>query len=170
MLCLLAALSSCGPDKTRLSSKPVYFDLKGFFRSDSARLAAKNPLITKTVQHNGITETKKLHINNWGNELRLFAQSDINKPAWRASYTVTNTDNLTLYKAKFPDLTTREIVVKRESGKVKWIMIYNYTKNMLYESKEQLSYFPDSIYTIVKKQHVKIIGNNSFLVKGTLNN
>ena len=86
-LLLIANLYSCRPDNRQSGAKLVYFDLKEFFRADSARLTRLNPAVNKTVTHNGVTETKVVHIGNWNQELNLFIQSDINRPAWKNSYT-----------------------------------------------------------------------------------
>ncbi|XHR93010.1 hypothetical protein ACFJIV_22110 [Mucilaginibacter sp. UC70_90] len=51
---------------------------------------------------------------------------------------------------------------------MEWILIYNHTKNLLYETNEKLSYFPDSLYLIQKTQHVKLMGRNDYKVQGTL--
>jgi hypothetical protein len=128
-----------------------------------------NRITHKMVYHNGIKETKDVHINNWGVELSLFSQSDINKPAWRNSYIIEKGDNIEIYRANDPDLKTREIIIKKEGGKVKWILISNSTKNQLYQTKEKLSYFPDSIYIIQKYQKVRLLGANTYYIKGSLN-
>jgi len=123
------------------------------------------------VTHNGSSETKKIHIDNWGSELSLFIQSDINKPAWRDSYSIQNdADNSIIYTAKTPELKTRKIIVtKNKDNSIKWIMIYNASENFLYQTTEVLNYIPDSLYTIKKKQHVRFMGTNNYYIKGTLN-
>jgi hypothetical protein len=146
-----------------------FFDLKGYFKADSIRLTKLNPLIIKTVAHNTTTETKKIHIPNWGTELSMFTESDINKPAWKASYSVQSSDGFLIYKARDPSLKTRDIIIKREGGKVKWILIFNHTKNLLYETVEKLSYFPDSLYLINKIQRVRLLGTDTYNIKGSFN-
>jgi hypothetical protein len=167
-ICFFVCLgfTACRPDVKETKGQFKYFDLKGFFKADTARLNHANLMVTKTVNHNGHSETKTLKILNWGNELDLFASSDINKPSWRDSYdTITRGDTMT-YKAKTPDLKTRELSVVKSSGKVRYIHILNHTKNMLYETTEQLIYLPDSIYTIDKTQHVTLLGSNRYIIKG----
>jgi len=167
-LLLIAALYSCRPDNKQSGAKPAYFDLKEFFRGDSARLTKLNPAVVKTVTHNGVTETKTVHIGNWSQELNLFIQSDINRPAWKNSYVISNSDSAIVYRARTPELKTRRIIIKKAGDKVAWILIYNHTKNLLYETNEKLSYFPDSLYLIQKTQHVKLMGRNDYKVQGTL--
>lgn len=171
VMLLFTFLPSCKPDDVQNGTKPMYFDIAGYFKADTAKLHKLNHSILKTVEHNGNQETKRVHIDDWGLELSLFIQSDINKPAWRDSYLVqTGQDGSVVYKAKTPELKTREIVISRnKDGSVKQIMIYNASENILYQTSEVLSYTPGSVYTIKKKQHVRFLGTNSYFVKGTLN-
>jgi hypothetical protein len=166
LLLLAASLQSCKPDLSEAGSKAKFFDLKGYFEADSARLTRLNPWVTKSVKHNTETETKKVQITNWGNELKLFTESDINKQSWKESYDVQSTGDFLIYKAKDPGLRTREVLIKKEGSKVKWILIFNHTKNILYENVEKLSYYPDSLYLIQKLQRVRLLGTQKYTIKG----
>lgn len=163
---VIVLLASCRPDVKETKGNLVYFDLKGFFKADSARLTAKHQQVTKTVMHNHVTQTKKVYINNWGRELELFTKSDINRPSWRGSYSISKSASAIIYEAKTPELKTRKIVIGKNGDKVKWILIFNHTRNLLYENTEKLSYFPDSLYQIDKLQHVRLMGNNLYSIKG----
>jgi len=66
-------------------------------------------------------------------------------------------------------LVTREILIKQVSGKVQYMLIYNYTKNLLYTNSEELTYFPDSLYQINKIQTVRLLGTNKYQIKGFFN-
>jgi hypothetical protein len=165
---LLLGIASCKRDSNAAADTKAFFDIKGFFEADSARLTKENPLVTKTVIHNNAFETQKVHVSDWGTELSLFIQSDINKPAWRDSYEVSTSDNITRYKAKDPSLKTQAVLLKRENGKLKWIMITNRTKNILYENTEKLTYFADSLYLIQKRQRVRILGTDTYRISGLL--
>ncbi|HWZ14583.1 MAG TPA: hypothetical protein VNW95_05035 [Mucilaginibacter sp.] len=122
----------------------------------------------KTVTHNGVTQSKKVRIGNWERELDLFIGSDINRPAWKDSYTVTISGDITIYRAKDFKLKMRQMDIKKDKDKVQWVLIFNRTKNLLYETTEKLSYFPDSLYSIEKYQHVKLMGNNTYSVQGLI--
>lgn len=160
--------TACKPDIKETGAALKYFDLKGYFNNDIIRLTKRNSPVTKTVTHNGITESKQVHINNWSAELDLFVGSDINRPAWKDSYTITSSNNFLIYKAKFPDLKMRQMVIKKENGRVKWILIFNRTQNILYKTTEKLSYFPDSLYIIEKDQKVRLMGFNTYKVQGNI--
>ena len=175
----ISAIASCKP-AIKSGADLKYFDIKGYFDKDTTRLKKADPLINKSVTHNGVTETKKLHIANWGAELSLFSESDINKPAWRNSYSVLADSNLIIYKALEPDLVTREILIKLSKGKVKYIMIVNDTydvnarpkrdlQHLFFVTREKLSYFPDSLYLVQKSQKVRFLGTNNYDIKGSFN-
>jgi hypothetical protein len=159
---------ACKPEVKDTGTALKYFDIKGYFTADTARLNKLNRLVTKTVTHNGVNESKKVKIYNWGQELDMFIGADINRPAWKNSYTIATGDNLVLYKAKEDELKVREIIIKKEKEKVKWIVIYTRTKNILYQTTEKLSYFPDSLYLIEKDQRVRLMGRNRYKIQGVI--
>jgi hypothetical protein len=168
-LCIIpAVLTSCRSDVKESGDGVKYFDIKGYFIAETARLKTMNKPVSKTITHNGVTETKKVNIENWEQELDSFTGGDINKPAWKNSYYTSIGDGVTLYKAKEPDLKVREIIIKKDEDKVKWIVIYTKTQNILYKNIEKLSYYPDSLYQIEKSQHVRLMGNNNYKITGVI--
>jgi hypothetical protein len=167
-LYFIVILPACKP-AIQQNAGLKYFDVKGFFEKESVRLTKLNPLIVKSVYHNGATESKKVHIDNWGTELGLFSGSDINRPAWKDSYNVIAEGNILMYKTKDTLLNTREILIKQVNGRVEYMLIYNHSKNLLYTNDEVLTYFPDSLYQINKIQSVRLLGTNKYQIKGFFN-
>ncbi len=170
LVCLISfilIIYSCGSEPTTNSKELKYFDVKGYFSKEIARLSKLNKPVLKSINFNGKNEVKRLFINNWENEFDFFSSSDINKPSWKDSYTIEASENLLIYRAKDVNLKLQEMIVKQVNNKVKWIMIYNNTKNMLYESSEKLSYFPDSLYLIQKSQKVRLLKKNYYIIKGS---
>jgi len=173
---LLSCIQSCKPNVGQGSKGADFFDLKGYFEGEVGHLKKLNPLITKTVVYNASTETKKVHITNWETELSMFIESDINKPACIANYKVQKSGDFLIYKATDKDSTlkTRDIIIKKSGDKIKWILIFNNTnpkksRLQLYETVEKLSYFPDSLYSIVKIQRVKLMGTDKYTIRGSFN-
>lgn len=164
MTIIISGLYSCKPDVK--VSKANFFDVKKYFTAEADRLGKLSPVISKSATHNGTTQTKTVNIKNWPAELDLFINSDINKPAWRDSYSEVKTGDFIIYKAKTDELKTREILIKQVNKKVVYIAIYNRSKNMLYNNSEKLSYFPDSLYQIVKRQQVRVVGTNNYKIEG----
>jgi len=176
----ISALTGCQPAIKESKTGLKYFDLKGYFEREAARLTKLNKPVLKSVKHNGITETKEVHISNWDTELSLFEQSDINRPAWKTSYSILADSDLLIYKALEPELKTREILIKLTGGKVKYIMIINDTydvnakpkrdlQHLFFVTREKLTYFPDSLYLVQKAQTVRFLGVNKYDIKGLFN-
>jgi hypothetical protein len=162
---LLLMLSACSQPEQK--ERKSYTDLKGYFDSEARRLSRANPAIKKTVARNQASETREVRNINWKTELSLFAESDINKPAWKDSYKIISQPGKTIYLAKDDKLKTREVnLTKDKLGRIRKILIRNQTENMLYSSTEQLIYIPDSIYEISKQQHVAVIGDNRYFING----
>jgi hypothetical protein len=173
---LAICATACKPD-AKENGTLKYFDLNGYFTKESLRLAKENKTVLKTVTHNSDTESRTVHIANWELELDLFKSADINRPAWKNGYTVIDEDSVLIYKAKTPDLKVREILIRKNKGKVKWILIYDKTPESnwlgfkvrpLNYTTEKLSYFPDSLYLIEKDQHVRLMGNNHYRIQGVI--
>lgn len=165
---IILCCSACKPDIKETGATLKYFDLKGFFEADIAHLKKLKPTVSKTVMHNGASENKKVKIDNWSQELNLFMDADINKPAWQNSYSITADSSFIIYQSKDPALKMLEMVIMRDKQKVKWILIYNHTTNMLYTTTEKLTYYPDSVYLIEKQQHVRLRGNNFYRIEGVI--
>lgn len=167
---IITLISGCTLDKQSKVKPDYYFDLEVFFTEEIKNLNKSNSIIQKTVTHNGITELKKLKIENWEDEFALFIQSDINKPAWKDAYQIDSSkkDKIS-YKALEDDLKTRLIEVEFKNKRISNIKILNKTSNYLYQIKEVLAYYPDSLYVINKEQKVTILGENNYQIKGKLN-
>jgi hypothetical protein len=144
------------------------FDLTGYLKKDAAGLNKLNRPVDKTVTHNGVTENKTVHIADWSSELGLFIDADINKPAFKNSYTAVDEDSLLVYKAKDKELKVQELIIKRAGQKIKYILIFNKVNNLLYKTTQKLTYFPDSVYRIETVQHVKLLGTNTYIIQGIL--
>ncbi|RYE36151.1 MAG: hypothetical protein EOP42_04405 [Sphingobacteriaceae bacterium] len=165
-ICAGLNLASCKPDIRQ--NETSYFNLNSYFNAEAKKLKEANFEVIKTVSRNGETETKKLKIENWPQELSLFSESDINKPSWKNSYKTTTSGDVTIYKALEPDLKTQEIIIKKHNQQIIYLMIFNVANNKLFQSKEKLTYYPDSLYIIRRKQHVRFLGTNDYLIEGKM--
>jgi hypothetical protein len=166
---LLFFYTACKPDISSAGNAPKYFDINGYFAGEAARLTKLNKPVLKTVIDNKNVETKQVFIKDWNTELDFFKSADINKPAWKNSYGLDSSGGFLIYKAKDQGLKTQELIIKKQDGKIKWILIFNHTKNLLYQTREKLTYYPDSLYLIQKKQYVRVLGINNYTIKGIFN-
>lgn len=165
-ICIGLNLTSCKPEVRQ--SKNSYFNISSYFAGKARDYTKSNFSVIKTVSRNGDTETKTVKITNWPGELSVFSESDINKPSWKNSYKVTASGNFTIYKALEPDLKTQEIILKKQQNKLVYLMIFNVINNKLFQTKEKLTFYPDSLYSIRRKQHVRFLGTNDYLIEGKL--
>ncbi len=165
LIFLLLLFSCCnGTDK---ASERKFVDLKAYFNNEVKRLTQHSIKVDKTVSRNGISESKKNIAPNWETELSLFSESDINKPAWTNSFKVREESGIISYKAIDSTPRTRSVVIHKDSsGKIIELSVVNSTSNYLYNSSEELRYIPDSLYQIVKKQDVLLLGNNNYKIFG----
>lgn len=167
-LLFIIFISSCTIQE-ETKSKYDFFDIKGFFEAEAKRLSDKKTLSNKIVTQNNQSEIKKGLSVDWNDELALFIASDLNKPAWINSYKRSEDDLIISYLAIDTNLRTRYVEIQKDkNGKVVFFKIKNITRNMLYESSEELSYIPDSSYIINKNQRVRFLGNNQYQIKGTI--
>ena len=171
---ILQGLPSCKSNGNTSGQNVQFFDLKKYFNDESVRLTKLNPLINKTAARDKNSETKKLHIADWGTELNVFSESDINKPAWKTRYKTSNSEGIITYTAIDSSLKTQYIIIKKQQDKVTLILVFNHTKTtlfgkVLYETRENLSYVPDSIYRVQKRQYFRTRGFTNYYIKGLFN-
>lgn len=164
----ILSFTSCTSESKNEVHDIYFFDLKSYFTKEAEKLTKQKLLINKSIEHNGTLEKKKLKIDSWLNEFALFIESDINKVSWKNSYSIDSISNKEIYKAKDPDLKTQYIEVSFKNNHPVIIKIINKTHNYLYKTDEILEYFPDSLYIINKKQEVRLIGKNDYLITGKL--
>ena len=163
-------LSACQtPDKS-IKEEAAYPDITAFFKAEIKRLTKDKPTISKEVHLNKNQETKLTNQINWEEELSIFLASDINKPAFRGLYKKHLEDGELIFSANDPNVKTRELKILRDNtGRIKRITITNHSENLLYTTDDYLEYCPDSIYQIVKRQEVKVIGTNNYWILGKFN-
>jgi hypothetical protein len=150
--CSVAPLSENAADSYR------YFDLVAYCKQQATAISGKT--VRKTVVLKGERETKQVVIDGQ-QELSVFSASDLNKPAWRDSYTIDTTfvgDTLQVsYKALSDKLRTQLLRVQCLPPQVVVrISAENRVSNPLYTLTEQLEYMPEKGYIIKSQQ--KILG------------
>ncbi|MFM6953806.1 MAG: hypothetical protein ACKOWL_02355 [Sphingobacteriaceae bacterium] len=148
-----------------------YIDLQGFFSVEAKRLNKIKPKLLKTVGVNENREQQLLSKSvDWEKELSVFKEADINKPAFKGMYQISRLPGKTLYTA----LSKKALVQRVEidwglTKKPIGIRIFQVTKNIIYQSTDTLSYYPDSVYSIHKKQVVRVLGTTFYTINGKFN-
>lgn len=157
---------SCKPAKQEQGHNLNYFDLKGYFEKEALRLKTSNPIITKTVMVNGSGETKQIRLADWQKELAVFTDADINRSAWAGLFGVQKNNEQELYTSAVEKVPVKEVLILKKDNKPYHIQVLVNNTNMLYSSSDTLSYYPDSLYQIKKKQHIKLLSEKNYSITG----
>jgi len=172
LVIIAIVLNGCqnNSNTTSNSSNNPFFDLEAFFEAEAAFLNEKGMQLHKVIEHNKQQEEQTTAVADWNNELRLFKESNINKPSWRDKYQLDSTDmgnGLTLlqYKALDDALVTRMIDIKKANNAIHSIVIVNSNNNVIYESQQYLTYIPRKSYSIKQTQEVTLFEKDEYNIE-----
>lgn len=169
ILVFALALFSCNQQKeAEANTSLTYFDVKGYFGKEISRLQHLNPEVDKTVSINGVAENKTAKITDWTKELAIFVNADINKTSWKGSFKATKQDGADIYTSDSKKIPIKKISVMQSGQKVDRIEIIIDNKNILYQSQDTLTYYPDSLYMIKKHQKIRLLNEKRYSVIGKL--
>jgi len=167
---LLIFICSCdvATDKNK-SEVGSYFNIKGYFNKEIARLTKKGQSIQKTVGVNGSMETKTMNIGDWEKELSAFSNAEINRASWRGLFVTTKKDNVVIYTSNDEKVPVKEVKLFMNDGIIKGLSIVIRNENILYDSTDSLAYFPDSIYQVKKQQNIRFLSKKNYVIEGRFN-
>lgn len=168
----VGAACSSGGDERPARRPAGYFDVPALLDAQIKQLQQQSPGLEKNVvlrasrSHKMPGETARIAQPNWPDELQLFYQADINKPALRGAYQVQTTDSAGLTRRSFrrrPDIDhpVTELTVLQAGPTVRELRATVDQDNPLFFSGKQLSlrFGPDgqlSSYQVLGQQ--KLIG------------
>ncbi|MBB4079858.1 hypothetical protein GGR28_002485 [Lewinella aquimaris] len=157
LLTLLLLLSGCYADELeRETQQEPFFDLAGYIDGQVDSLTAGRSAVEKTIVLNGNSETQTLSDLNFGNDLKVFRNADINKPAYLDKY---RTDRrqagdtlIQTYTATDSTLETRLLTVRSLADRPVRIDIVRRTGTVLSAGIHHLRYDPASGYRLRTEQ------------------
>jgi hypothetical protein len=166
-LIFLLFICSCNPAKNeQQKTGSEYFDVKGYFNVEIARLSKLQPIVKKTVAVNGESETKALKIKDWKHELSAFSEAEINRASWKGLFVVSKTENMQRYVSDDEKVPVKEIKIGLRKGKINKILVVIQNKNILYTSLDSLTYGVDSLYQVKKQQNIRFLSDKNYLIEG----
>ncbi len=169
ILAFALALFSCNQQKEAEANTSLsYFDVKGYFGKEISHLQQLNPNVDKTVSINGVSEHKTAKITDWTKELAIFVNADINKTSWKGSFKASKQDGADIYTSDSKKIPIKKVSVMQGGEKVDKVEIIIDNKNILYQSQDTLTYYPDSLYIIKKNQKIRLLNEKKYLVIGKL--
>jgi hypothetical protein len=158
LLAVWLCLSACAPEAPvgTIDTAP-FFDLSGYISQEVERLEAARTKVEKTITLNGVVETKQLDDINFSNDLRLFREADINKPAWVEKYTseeqtLSGSHTITTYTAQDSNLIVRRLMVEEDVGVTTRSVIDRKTGTVRSDGIHHLIYEPVKGYSVTTKQ------------------
>src|SRR5215217_318984 len=153
---LLSAGCESKPDEQRKNIS-LYYDLKGYFKKEADRLNSKNPIVRKMVSVNDSPETRSLKIPDWKKELSVISDADINKTSWRGAFSMRKNKNVEVYTSDDKKIHVKQVTINYRNGKPSGFLILIRNSNTLYTSTDSISYYPDSLYRIIKTQDIRLL-------------
>jgi hypothetical protein len=135
-------LMGCDNPEDKPAEDKTYYDVKGFIETQIVYLAEQKPTVHKKMSVAGKNEDRTTKEVDWKKELELFVQADINKPAYRKSYSVTKPDSLTTLYTLQPTenlpVQYLKVQVDKITGNPTAIQALLRSENKLYRSEKHI--------------------------------
>ncbi len=168
-------LGSCSKDPTEIyfDDQRYYYDLPKCMAYQMDALQSMGKHVRKKLTKDGQSQTIERGDVNWREELELFFESDINRPAWRGAFkadTVKLEQMMVItYSTENPEIPVKSVVVTldRESRQCLRLTIDRGTENFLYSSTQKLFFTPGEGYIIKGHLKVPFIFESEFSVEST---
>ena len=128
-----------------------------------------SPYITKTVSVNDSAETQKIRVVDWNKELEIFKDADINKAAWKGMFKVDKRVGTTHYRSDDEKIPVKKLSIFYEDGdnrSIRGLQLIISNNNILYESRDTLVYYPDSVYQVKKSQDILLLSKKNYQITG----
>ncbi len=140
--------------------KPSFFDLSDYMEAEMKRLQALQPRVIKRVLLKGEVQERAWDSLNYQQELKPFADSDINRPAWYDKYRVDTltSDTEDTYQVRYRSLEgklrVQELLVEfqADTGRVLAIEVTKETNSLIEELRQTLHYTPAKGYRLESEQ------------------
>lgn len=115
-------LLSCGGTGNKEIGSPLYFDVNAVVEHQIQLLDSLNPSLNKDLLINNSIESKTIKEVNWGKELEVFKEADINSPVLRETFLVKQVKedqgySITYTPKNSTDRGVTELKIKFDEGK-----------------------------------------------------
>ena len=144
------------------------FDLPLFIQNQIDSLNIANPLVLKSVSKDQHSEEKTMHIDSWEIELSSLKSVDLRKGAYKGFIRKDSTNNKVTYTFESEDVDLSKVEISYLNEMPTQIEVERKVNNLLYDTVEKLSYAIGKTYYVEKVQNVWILGENNYVIKGTI--
>lgn len=138
-ICLLGLSEGCTPamPSSQENNRTAYFSLSEVIDRQAEVLAARRAVSIKVVQAGDRQpDTLARQVPDWAEELRLFKEADINKPAWIGEYEISQTADGVSYRAAKASQPVRLLTVKGTSENPVSVEAHMVQSNLLYHTEK----------------------------------
>lgn len=163
---LLLTFGCSNQSKEKQQRELTYFDIKGYFESEIARLDKLKPSITKSVEVNDSLESKAIRISDWKKELSVFTEADINRASWKGLFKLQKLKGSDTYTSDDDKVPVKKVRISFNDQGLSEILIVLNNSNSLYSAQDSLFYYPDSLYRIKKTQDIKLLSSKRYEIQG----
>lgn len=152
---MLICAGSCAPNQEEIQQPSVdpFFDVDSFFREEIAVWDSLQPTVTKQVLFDGVEEVGEFDSLDYDTQLRVFLDSDINKPAWFDKYRIdTIREEGRGYRVQYtslsPKLRVQKLEVQWREGEPVAIHVEKATRSLLETLEQNLTYQTGEGFTL----------------------
>lgn len=169
----MVVLAACSKDPTEVyyEEQRSYFDLPTFIDAQINNLKKKGQWVRKHVRKDGHEHIIERGDIDWKEELDLFIESDINRPAWRGEFKVDTIDlereYVITYKSENKEIPVRNVVVTidKDSGQCLKITVDRRSKNFLYQSDQSIYFTTGEGYMMKGKLSVSYLFDSEYSIE-----
>lgn len=172
-IALVVFLSSCSQDPAEVlfEDQRYYYDLPAFISKQMDNLQGKGQWVRKHVTKDGHSHIIERGNIDWKEELDVFKESDINRPAWRGEFKV---DSISLervfvitYKTENEEIPVKNVVVTvdKDTKQCLQISVDRRTKNFLYSSDQSLYFTTGEGYMMKGKLSVTLLFDSEYSIE-----
>lgn len=148
-----------------------YYDLPAFISKQISNLKSKKQWVRKHVTKDGRSHIIERGDIDWNDELGVFLESDINRPAWRGEFKI---DSISLervfvitYKTENPEIPVKNVVVTvdKDTKQCLQISVDRRTENFLYSSDQSLFFTTGEGYMMKGKLSVSYLFDSEYSIE-----
>ncbi len=169
---LILLLASCSdPAEVYYEDQRYYYDLPSFMTKQVTELNEKQQRVRKHVTKDGHSHIIEYGDIDWNEELEVFIESDINRPAWRGAFKV---DTISLerefiitYKSSNDQIPVKNVVVTidKDTRQCLQVTVDRITENFLYSSDQSLFFTPGEGYMMKGKLSVSYLFDSEYSIE-----
>jgi hypothetical protein len=159
---------SCNPEKAK--QEKIYFDFPVYFKAHQEILSSNNVKLKKYAIKDGQEEVLVVENPDWGKELLLFKEIDLNREAWsryfKADTLLHNNDSvIVFYTAMEKTLPLKELKAVFVNNSCKFVTASFLNDNILFTSKREYEFDSFLGYSVSGSQEILSLYKTNYRIK-----